>query len=187
MLGATTRESAMPVYAFNGTTPQLPENGDCFIAPGAQVIGNVKIEAGASIWFNVVIRGDNELIHIGPGANVQDGSTLHTDPGFPLIIGSNATIGHNVILHGCQIGEGALIGMGSIVMNGVKIGANALVGANSLITEGKEFPDGAMIMGAPGKLVRMLDENQAKAGRMTAANYAMRASQFRAGLKKIVD
>jgi len=173
----------MPIYALDNFTPELPAKGRYFVAPGAHVIGRVRIGEDASVWFNAIVRGDTDLIDIGPGANVQDGCTLHTDPGFPLVIGANATIGHNVILHGCQIGEGALIGMGATILNGAKIGKNCLVGANALVTEGKEFPDNSLIVGAPAKVARTLDEKQAGAGRMIAAVYAARAKRFGAGLK----
>ncbi len=175
----------MPLYAFEDLKPQLPASGRCFVAPGAQVMGNVRFDDDASVWFNAVVRGDNELIHIGARANVQDGCVLHTDPGFPLTIGADVTIGHCVILHGCTIGDGALIGMGSIVLNGARIGRNCLVGANSLVTEGKEFPDNSMIMGSPARVVRTLDERQAMSGRMTAAHYAARAERFRKSLKPL--
>ena len=173
----------MPIYALDNFTPELPAKGRYFVAPGEHVIGRVRIGEDASVWFNAIVRGDTDLIDIGPGANVQDGCTLHTDPGFPLVIGANATIGHNVILHGCQIGEGALIGMGATILNGAKIGKNCLVGANALVTEGKEFPDNSLIVGAPAKVARTLDEKQAGAGRMIAAVYASRAKRFGAGLK----
>ncbi len=177
----------MPIYEFETVSPELPGDDRYFVAPGAHVIGKVRLGQDSSVWFNAVVRGDTDLIDIGPGANVQDGCVLHTDPGFPLVIGPNATIGHNVILHGCTVGEGALIGMGATVLNGAKIGKNCLVGANALVTEGKEFPDNSLIVGAPAKAVRALDEKGASMGRMIAAVYAARAKKFRVGLKKIVD
>ena len=175
----------MPIYALDEFTPELPAKGRYFVAPGAHVIGRVRIGEDASVWFNAIVRGDTDLIDIGAGANVQDGCTLHTDPGFPLVIGANATIGHNVILHGCIVGEGALIGMGATILNGAKIGKNCLVGANALVTEGKEFPDNSLIVGAPARVARTLDEKQAGAGRMITAVYAARAKRFGAGLKVI--
>lgn len=175
----------MPLYAFDTFTPQLPASGRYYVAPGAHVMGNVRLDDDANVWFNAVIRGDNDLIHVGARSNVQDGCILHTDPGFPLTIGADCTIGHSVILHGCTIGEGTLIGMGSIILNGARIGRNCLVGANSLVTEGKEFPDNSMIMGAPAKLVRALDDKQAMTGRMSAAHYAARAARFRDQLKPL--
>ena len=177
----------MPIYKFEDVSPELPAEDRFFVAPGAHVIGKVRMGADSSVWFNAVVRGDTDLIDIGAGANVQDGCVLHTDPGFPLVIGPNATIGHNVILHGCTVGEGALIGMGATVLNGAKIGKNCLVGANALVTEGKEFPDNSLIVGAPAKAVRTLDEKGAGMGRMIAAVYAARAKKFRSGLKKIED
>lgn len=175
----------MPIYALDEFTPELPAKDRYFVAPGAHVIGRVRIGEDASVWFNAIVRGDTDLIEIGAGANVQDGCTLHTDPGFPLVIGANATIGHNVILHGCIVGEGALIGMGATILNGAKIGKNCLVGANALVTEGKEFPDNSLIVGAPARVARTLDEKQAGAGRMIAAVYAARAKRFGAGLRII--
>lgn len=172
------------LYSFEKFSPQLPVSGRYFIAPGAQVIGDVRLEDDANIWFNAVLRGDNEPIVVGARANVQDGCVLHTDPGFPLTIGADVTIGHNVILHGCTIGEGALIGMGAVLLNGVRIGRNCIVGANALVPEGKIFPDDSMIIGAPARLVRPLDGPQAMAGRMTAAHYVARAQRFAKGLSR---
>ncbi|MDE2579315.1 MAG: gamma carbonic anhydrase family protein [Hyphomicrobiales bacterium] len=175
----------MPLYSFDGVSPVLPEDGDCFIAPGAQIIGKVRIGKGASVWFNAVIRGDNEWITLGPRVNVQDGCVLHTDPGCPIELGEEASIGHNVILHGCTIGAGALIGMGATVLNRARIGAGCLVGANALVTEGKEFPDNALIVGSPAKVARIMEGAQANAGRMTSAVYAHRAAAFRKSLKAL--
>lgn len=175
----------MPLYTLEDLAPELPSEGRYFVAPGAHVIGRVRMGEDSSVWFNAVVRGDTDLIDIGPGANVQDGCVLHTDPGFPLVIGAHATIGHNVILHGCTVGEGALIGMGATVLNGARIGKNCLVGANALVTEGKEFPDNSLIVGAPAKAVRTLDEKGAGMGRMIAAVYAARAKKFRSGLSQI--
>ena len=177
----------MPVYKLENLSPELPPDGRYFVAPGAHVVGKVRMGQDSSVWFNAVVRGDTDLIDIGPRANVQDGCILHTDPGFPLTIGADVTIGHNVILHGCVIGEGALIGMGATILNGAKIGRNCLVGANALVTEGKEFPDNSLIVGAPAKVARTLDEKGAGAGRMIAAVYAARAKRFRDGLTKIED
>ncbi len=177
----------MPLYTLENLSPELPADGHYYVAPGAHVIGRVRMGEGSSVWFNAVVRGDTDLIEIGPRANVQDGCVLHTDPGFALTIGADATIGHNVILHGCTIGEGALIGMGATILNGAKIGRNCLVGANALVTEGKEFPDNSLIVGAPARAVRTLDEKGAGMGRMIAAVYAARADKFRNGLRKIDD
>jgi len=147
------------------------EGDDWWIAPNAVVIGNVLLKRNASVWWNAVIRGDNELITIGEGSNIQDGSVLHTDPGYPMVIGADCTIGHMVMLHGCTIGEGTLVGIGSIILNGARIGKNCLIGANSLITEGKEIPDNSMVMGSPGKVVRQLSDEQIAGLRTAAGRY----------------
>ena len=177
----------MPIYTLDDLNPELPPKGRYFVAPGAHVIGRVKLGEDSSVWFNAIIRGDTDLIEVGPRANIQDGCILHTDPGYPLVIGADVTIGHNVILHGCTIGDGALIGMGATILNGAKIGKNCLVGANALVTEGKEFPDNSLIVGAPAKVARTLDEKGAGAGRMIAAVYAARAKRFAAGLKQVAE
>jgi len=140
----------MPIYELDGQAPDLPE-GRHWIAETATVIGRVRLKADASIWFGAVLRGDNEWIEIGERSQVQDNATLHTDPGFPMVIGANCVIGHNVILHGCTIGDNSLVGMGAIMLNGAKIGRNCLVGAGALITEGKVFPDSSLIIGAPAR------------------------------------
>lgn len=175
----------MPIYKLENLSPELPAEGRYFVAPGAHVIGKVRMGEDSSVWFNAIVRGDTDLIDIGARVNIQDGCVLHTDPGFAMTIGADATIGHNVILHGCTIGEGALIGMGATVLNGARIGRNCLVGANALVTEGKEFPDNSLIVGSPAKAVRTLDEKGGGAGRMIAAVYAARAKKFRAGLVEI--
>ncbi len=177
----------MPVYALDEFTPRFPDNGRYWIAPGAQVIGNVIMEEDTSVWFNAVLRGDNEPITIGKGTNVQDNSVLHTDIGSPLTLGAYNTIGHNVILHGCTTGENVLIGMGATVLNGAKIGANSIVGANALVTEGKEFPEYSLIVGSPAKAVRTLDPEQAARVRRGVEGYIMNHQRFKAGLRKIAD
>ncbi len=159
------------VYALGDITPQFPNEGEYWIAPGAVVLGNVILKKNASVWFGAILRGDNDPIVVGEGSNVQDGSVLHTDIGFPLTIGTGVTIGHKVMLHGCTIGDNTLIGIGSIILNGARIGRNCLIGANSLITEGKEIPDNSMVMGSPGKVVRELDEASAVMLRLSAAHY----------------
>ncbi len=175
----------MPVYSLDGIKPELPANGDCFIAPGAHVIGKVTLGEGANIWFGATLRGDNERISVGARSNVQEGCILHTDMGFPLSIGDDCTIGHGVILHGCTIGAGSLVGMGAVVLNGAKIGRGSLVGAHALVTEGKEFPDFSLIVGSPAKAVRTLDE-KALSGLMTsAAHYVENGRRMRAGLKEV--
>lgn len=144
---------------------------DYFIADNATVIGSVILEQNASIWFNAVLRGDNDLITIGENSNIQDGSVLHTDSGIPLTVGKNVTVGHKVMLHGCDIGEGSLVGINSVILNGAKIGKNCLIGANSLIAEGKVIPDGSMVMGSPGKIVRQLTPEQMQGLEMGAQHY----------------
>lgn len=175
----------MPLYAFEGHKPQPPESGRFYLAPGAQVMGRVRLGEDASVWFNAVLRGDNDLIAIGARSNIQDGCVVHVDPGFPVSVGADCTIGHKAILHGCTIGDGALIGMGATVLNGARIGRNCLVGANALVTEGKDFPDNSMIVGAPARLVRTLDPAQAGLGRLIAANYVERARHFATALVEI--
>lgn len=175
----------MSLYELDGKAPELPADGQYFIAETATVIGNVRLKRNASVWFGSVLRGDNELIEIGEGSNVQDNCTFHTDPGFPLTIGQNCTIGHNVILHGCTIEDGALIGMGSIIMNGARIGKGCIVGAGSIITEGKEFSERSLVVGAPAKAIRALTPEQVAALTQGAPHYVSNSKRFKAGLKKI--
>lgn len=175
----------MSLYELDGKAPELPADGQYFIAETATVIGNVRLKSNASVWFGSVLRGDNELIEIGEGSNVQDNCTFHTDPGFPLTIGSNCTIGHNVILHGCTIEDGALIGMGSIIMNGARIGKGCVVGAGAIITEGKEFPENSLVVGAPAKVIRALTPEQVNALTQGAPHYVSNGRRFKTGLKKI--
>lgn len=172
----------MPLYALEGIKPVLPQDGRFWIAPDAQIIGKVRLETDVSIWFGVVLRGDNEEILVGARSNVQDGSLLHTDLGFPLTIGPDCTIGHHAILHGCTIGENSLIGMGATLLNGAKIGRNCLVGANALVTEGKEFPADSLIVGSPARVVRTLDQASALALRESAGNYVANSRRFAKGL-----
>jgi carbonic anhydrase/acetyltransferase-like protein (isoleucine patch superfamily) len=172
----------MPLYALDGSAPILPADHRYWIAPDAQLIGKVRLLRDASVWFGVVLRGDNEEILIGERSNVQDGSLLHTDMGFPLTIGPDCTIGHQVTLHGCTIGESSLIGMGATLLNGARIGKNSLVGANALVTEGKEFPDNSLIVGAPAKLVRTLDDAAVVKLRESAAHYVANWQRYAKGL-----
>ncbi|MDB5982002.1 MAG: hypothetical protein JWQ69_3017 [Pseudomonas sp.] len=151
---------------------------DSWVAPTATLIGKVKLEAGASVWFGAVLRGDNELIHIGENSNVQDGTVMHTDMGSPLNIGKSVTIGHNVMLHGCTVGDYSLIGINSVILNGAKIGKYCIIGANSLIGEGKEIPDGSLVMGSPGKVVRELTDGQKKMLEASAAHYVHNAQRY---------
>ncbi|MCO4823631.1 MAG: gamma carbonic anhydrase family protein [Amylibacter sp.] len=170
------------IYELDGIAPELAADGDYWIAPGAHLMGKIRIESGASVWFGAVLRGDNELILVGAGSNIQENSVLHTDMGFPLTIGANCTIGHKAMLHGCTIGDNSLIGMGATVLNGAVIGKNCLIGANALITEGKVIPDGSLVVGSPGKVVRELDET-AKMGLIKSAeSYQMNMRRFRKGL-----
>jgi carbonic anhydrase/acetyltransferase-like protein (isoleucine patch superfamily) len=171
------------IYALDGIAPQIDPSS--WVADEATLIGKVVIEADASIWFGAVIRGDNEVIRIGAGTNVQENSVLHTDLGFPLTIGANCTIGHKAMLHGCTIGDGTLIGMGATVLNGARIGAGCLIGACALITEGKEIPDGSLVMGSPGKVVRALDETARAKLLASAAGYQANARRFRGGLTRV--
>ena len=175
----------MPIYALDDVAPELPPEGEYWIAPDAHVIGRVRLRPGASIWFGTVLRGDNELIDVGEGVNIQEGSLLHTDPGFPMTLGPNCTIGHHAILHGCTIGEGSLIGMGATVLNGADIGPNCLVGANALVTEGKSFPARSLIVGAPAKAVRELDDKAVERLVGTAEHYVRNWRRYAAGLKRM--
>jgi len=177
----------MALYALGGRKPELPGKGNYWIAPGAQVMGAVKLEKNASVWFGAVLRGDNELITVGENSNVQDGSVCHTDMGSPLTIGRDVTIGHMVMLHGCTIGDNSLIGIGSIVLNNAKIGKNCLIGANTLITEGKEIPDNSMVMGAPGKVVREVSEGQITMLRMSAEHYVHNWQRYMNELQPIAE
>jgi carbonic anhydrase/acetyltransferase-like protein (isoleucine patch superfamily) len=163
----------------------LPPAGAYWIAPTASVIGDVAISTDCGIWFGATLRGDNERITIGARSNIQEGSTLHTDLGFPLTIGEDCTIGHNAILHGCTIGDGSLVGMGAVVLNGARIGRGCLIGAGALVTEGKEFPDGTLIVGTPAKALRNLDEDAIAGLRKSAAGYVANWRRFAGGLTEI--
>jgi carbonic anhydrase/acetyltransferase-like protein (isoleucine patch superfamily) len=170
------------LYALDGVAPILPAHDRYWIAPDAQVIGNVHLDEDASVWFGAVLRGDNALIRIGARSNIQDNSVLHTDIDAPLDIGADCTIGHRVILHGCTIGDESLIGMGSTILNGARIGRNCLVGANALVTEGKEFPDGSLIVGSPARVARMLDAAAIAMLRVSAESYVRNWRRFSRGL-----
>ena len=159
------------VYRLGGIAPELPPQGECWIAPGAVVLGRVRLERGASVWFGAVLRGDNELIHVGEDSNVQDGSVLHTDPGSPLTIGRGVTVGHQAMLHGCTVGDNTLIGIKATVLNGAVIGRDCLIGAHALIPEGKVIPDGSLVVGAPGRVVRALDEAAKRRLEASALHY----------------
>jgi carbonic anhydrase/acetyltransferase-like protein (isoleucine patch superfamily) len=173
----------MAVFSLDGVCPQVAASA--WIADSAQVMGSVEIADDASIWFGTVVRGDTDHIRIGRGSNIQDGSVLHADLGKPLSVGAGVTVGHQVMLHGCTIEDGSLIGIGSVVLNGARIGRNCLVGARSLVTEGKEFPAGSMILGSPAKVVRPLRADEIEGLRRSAENYVANARRFAAGLAPI--
>lgn len=171
------------IYALGDMLPEI--DTDSWVAPNAAVIGKVRLMAGASVWFGATLRGDNEEIRLGRGSNIQENSVLHTDPGCPLVIGADCTIGHMAMLHGCTIGDGTLIGMGATVLNGARIGQGCLIGACALITEGKEIPDGSLVMGAPGKVVRALDSATLDRLLRSAAHYREKVARYRTGLKPV--
>ena len=169
------------IYSLGERTLDV-QGEDYFVADNATVIGSVVLENNASIWFNAVLLGDNDVISIGENANIQDGSVLHTDTGFPLRVGKNVTVGNMVMLHGCEIGEGSLIGINSVILNGAKIGKHCLIGANSLIAEGKEIPDGSMVMGSPGKIVRQLTPEQIRGLALSAQHYVENFKRYKRDL-----
>ena len=173
----------MAIYQLDDLKPAIHDSA--WVADSAQVMGSVTLSEDSSVWFGVVARGDTETITVGKGSNVQDNSVLHADHGMPLIIGENVTVGHQVMLHGCTIGDGSLIGIQAVVLNGAKIGKNCLVGAGALVTEGKEFPDGCMILGSPAKAVRQLSDAQIEGLKMSAQHYMDNARRYKAGLKKL--
>ena len=175
----------MAIYELDGQAPELPADGNYFIADTATVIGKVRLHNSASVWFGAVVRGDNEWIEIGERSQIQDNATLHTDPGFPMVIGSNCVIGHKVMLHGCTVGDNSLIGMGAILLNGAKIGKNSLVGAGALVTEGKSCPDNSLIVGSPARAIRTIDEKTTKMIAGGADIYVRRWQQYAKGLKRI--
>jgi carbonic anhydrase/acetyltransferase-like protein (isoleucine patch superfamily) len=173
----------MALYELDGLTPQVAASA--WVANNAQVIGDVVLGEDSSVWFGATLRGDTETITVGRGSNIQDGSVLHADVGFPMTLGENVTVGHQVMLHGCTIGEGSLIGIGAVVLNGAKIGKHCLVGAGALVTEGKEFPDGSMILGSPARVAKTLTPEQIEGLRMSAKHYTDNAARYRKTLKKI--
>ena len=175
----------MPVYALGDDQPEIGEG--VFIAPNAQVIGRVRLGAGASVWFGAVIRGDNEWVTIGEATNIQDNSVLHSDMGSPLTIGAGCTIGHAAIVHGCTVEENVLIGMGATILNGARIGKNSIVGANALVTEGKTFDENSLVVGAPAKAVRKLDEAAEEKLRESARHYRRNGQRFANGLTLIAE
>jgi carbonic anhydrase/acetyltransferase-like protein (isoleucine patch superfamily) len=171
------------LYALDDVAVETPEDGAWWVAPGAVLIGRVILRRNASVWFNAVLRGDNEPIEIGENSNVQDGAVLHTDPGSPLTLGRDVTVGHQAMLHGCQVGDGSLIGIGAVVLNGAKIGKGCLIGAKALIGEGKEIPDGSMVLGAPGRIIRTLDGDAQARLAAGAQHYVHNWRRYAAGLK----
>lgn len=175
----------MGIYAIDGISPQFADRASNWIAPGAVVAGDVRIGRDASVWFGVIIRGDNEPIRIGDATNLQENVVMHTDPGFPLNIGTGCTIGHRALLHGCTIDDNTLVGMGAIILNGARIGKNSIVGAGALVTEGKTFPDCSLIVGSPAKAVRALDEDVFAKLRESAAHYVANGRRFASGLVEV--
>ncbi len=174
----------MAVFALNGISPELPDAGSFWIAASASVIGRVRLEKNASVWFAAVLRGDNELIHMGEGSNVQDACVLHTDLGSPLTIGKNCTIGHRAMLHGCTIGDTSLVGIGATILNNAVIGRNCLIGAHALVTEGKVIPDNSLVMGAPGRVVRVLNGEEIAGLARSAESYVRNWQRYAQGLKQ---
>lgn len=175
----------MPIYAYDGISPELPQDDDFWVAPDANLIGKVRLGAGANIWFGATLRGDNEWIEVGRGSNIQEGAIGHTDPGYPLTIGMGVTVGHGAIVHGCTIEDEVLIGMGATVLNGAVIGAGSVVGAGALVTEGKVFEPGSLIVGAPGRAKGQVSEALQKKSRSAAVRYVERARAFKASLKVV--
>ena len=175
----------MPVYALDGVAPILPAPGRFWIAPSATLIGDVLLSEDVGVWFGAVLRGDNERLTIGARSNVQEGVTMHTDAGQPLVIGEDCTIGHNAILHSCAIGDRSLIGMGAIILNGAKIGKECLVGAGALVTENKTFPDRSLIVGSPAKAVRELDDATVAKLKESADRYVANGRRYAGGLREL--
>jgi len=177
----------MAIYALDGVAPVLPAAGRYWVAPSAAVIGDVVLEEDASVWFGATVRGDNAQLRIGARTNVQDGSVLHADPGLPLHIGADVTVGHMVMLHGCTIAAGSLIGIGATVLNGARIGAGSIIGAHALVTEGKEIPDGVLAVGAPAKVVRELTPEDSATIAYSAHHYVENWQCYAGGLTKLAD
>lgn len=175
----------MAIYALGDVKPVFPETGNYWVAPDAQVMGNIVLKENASVWFGAVLRGDNDPIVIGENSNVQDGAVMHTDIGCPLTLGANVTVGHQAMLHGCTVGDNSLIGIGATVLNGAKIGRNCLIGAHALVGEGKEIPDNSMVLGMPGKVVRELGEDNEKMMLLSANIYVENWKRFKETLKEI--
>ena len=175
----------MAVYQLDQYVPELADSA--WVAESAEVIGRVTLGPEVSVWFKAVLRGDSEQLTIGAGTNIQDGSVLHADHGFPLVLGQGVTVGHQCMLHGCTVGDYSLIGIGAVVLNGARIGKHCLVGAGALVTEGKEFPDGSLIVGSPAKVVRELSPEQIDGLKASAAHYIQNGQRYAQGLKKITN
>ena len=173
----------MAIYELDGIRPAI--DAGAWVADSARIVGRVAVGPGASVWFGCSLRGDIEPITVGANANVQDNAVLHTDDGFPLVIGAGVTVGHMAVLHGCTIGDDSLVGMGAVILNGARIGRQCLVGANALVTEGKEFPDGSLILGSPAKAVRELTPDQIEGIRANARRYMANAARYRSGLRRV--
>lgn len=172
------------IYALGNKRPRILGQ-DYFVADNATIIGSVELAHNASVWFNVVIRGDNDLIYIGENTNIQDGAVLHTDPGFQLKLGNHVTIGHKAMLHGCEIGDSSLVGINAVILNGAKIGKNCLIGANCLVTENAEIPDGSLVIGSPGKVVKILSQEQQEKLKENALGYVKNFKRFKKELEKL--
>lgn len=175
----------MPLYSLDGHEPSIADPERVWIAPDAMVISKVILGVDVGVWYGAVLRGDNELITIGASTNIQEHTVMHTDMGYPLTVGTGCTIGHRAVLHGCTVGDNCLIGIGAILMNGARIGTNSLVGAGALVTEGKEFPDSSLIVGAPARVIRALDEKAIAMLKLSAAHYVENARRFRQGMRKL--
>jgi len=169
-------------YSLDGKQVKLIGEGH-FIAPNAAVIGDVTLQENSSVWFSCVLRGDSDRIEVGAGSNIQDGTVMHADPGFPMVVGKNVTVGHNAMLHGCTIGDGTLVGIGAVVLNGARVGKGCLIGANALVTEGMEIPDGSMVLGAPAKIRKQLSPEQQLALMHNADHYVGNAQRYTRGLQ----
>lgn len=175
----------MTIYALGALAPQLPDEGDYWVAPNASLIGNIKLEKNASVWFGAVLRGDIEQILIGENSNVQDNAVCHTDRGFPMTLGGNCTVGHQAMLHGCTVGEGSLIGIGATVLNGAVIGRNCVIGAHALIAVGKEIPDNSLVVGTPGRVIRKLSDADVEHLKWSAEHYVRQWKKYAEGVRAL--
>ena len=173
------------LYRLGEHQPALPGEGH-FVAPNAAVIGRVTLHSGASVWFSCVLRGDVEDITIGEGSNIQDGTVVHADPGFPVVVGRNVTVGHNAMLHGCRVGDGSLVGIGAVILNGATVGKGCLIAANALVTEGMDVPDGSVVMGSPGKVRKTLGEEERDMLALNATHYVDNAARFAEHLEEMI-